>query len=47
MTEATRRVAHLVNTAGDQVAVIETLVAMMQMMMKAEVVASIEVAVIE
>ena len=47
MTEVTRRAAHMVNTARDQVAVIETPVAMMQMMMKTEVVASIEVAVIE
>ena len=47
MTEATRGAAHMVNTAPDQVAVIETPVAMMQMMMKTEVVASIEVAVIE
>jgi hypothetical protein len=47
MTEVTRRAAQMVNTARDQVAVIETPVAMMQMMMKTEVVASIEVSVIE
>jgi hypothetical protein len=47
MTEVTRRAAHMVNTARDQVVVIETPVAMMRMIMKTEVVASIEVAVIE
>jgi hypothetical protein len=47
MTEATRRAAHVVNTVRDQVTMIEVPVVMMQMMMKTEVITSIEVAAIE